>query len=308
MLTYATLTTGTLKTRWDDVIIDQETKELMQQFIASHRLRFDCESEFLRQALRIRGALLYGHPGTGKTELSRAVATASGSRMLAISSTSVISGWAGESEKYIEAAFTLAGKLHPCVLFVDEVDSLFYRRSSSDRSSERSLLNQFLHQMDGLMQNDKAPLVLVATNRPWDLDEAFLRRLQHKVYLGLPDIEARARILRLFLHQGDLDPTVDLNGLAQVTEKYSGSDLKTLCAKAGLLWEAEQARLHTLYNSVSDKFAMATKAPEKVQLGIDHFVKALDEIQPSNNDGLAEDLQEFLRKHNPTASISGKVS
>lgn len=308
MLTSVMLTAGTLNTRWDDVIIDQETKELMQQFVASHLLQFDCASELLREALRIRGALLYGPPGTGKTQLSRAVATASGSRMLAVSYTSLISKYSDETGKYIEAAFTLAGKLHPCVLFMDEVDSLFYRRSSSDNGWERAQTNQFLQQMDALPQNDKAPLVLVATNRPWDLDEAFLRRLQHKVYFGLPDIDARARILALFLHQDDLDPSVDINGLAQVTEKYSGSDLKTLCAKAGLLWEAEQARLHTLYKSVSDKFAMASKAPKKVRLGIDHFAKALDEIQPSNSNGLAKDLEEFRRKHNPTASTSGKVS
>lgn len=308
MLTYVTSTAGTLKTRWDDVIIDQETKEIMQQFVASHSLQFDCASEFLRDALRIRGALLYGPPGTGKTQLSRAVATSSGSRMLAVSYASMSGNLDGESEKHIEAAFTLASKLHPCVLFIDEVDSLFFRRSSSDLSWVRSRTNQFLNQMDGLPQNDKAPLVLVATNRPWDLDEAFLRRLQHKVYLGLPDIEARERILRLFLHPEDLDPTVDINGLAQVTEKYSGSDLKTLCAKAGLLWEAERARLHTLYKSVSDKFAMASKAPKKVRLGIDHFAKALDEIQPSNSEGLAEGLEEFRRKHNPKASTSGRVS
>lgn len=308
ILTYGMLTAGTLKTSWDDVIIAQETKELMQQFVASHSIQFDCESEFLRQALRMRGALLYGPPGTGKTHLSRAVATASGSRMLAISPSSILFSPTGESERYIEAAFTLAAKLHPCVLFIDEADSLFYRRSSSDKSWERTQTNQFLQQMDGLTQNDKAPLVLVATNRPWDLDEAFLRRLQHKIYLGLPNTEARARILRLFLHQGDLEPTVDVDGLAQVTGKYSGSDLKTLCAKAGLLWQAEQARLDTLYKSVSDKFAMANEAPKKVQLGINHFVKALHEIQPTNSEDLAKGLEKFSRKHNPTASTSNRVS
>lgn len=302
------LAAETLKTHWDDVIIDQGTKELMQQFVASHSLQFDCASELLRQALRIRGALLYGPPGTGKTHLSRAVATASGSRMLAVSYASLISRWAGESEKNIEAAFTLASKLHPCVLFIDEVDSLFGRRSSSDKSWERGQINQFLQQMDGLTQSDKAPLVLVATNRPWDLDEAFLRRLQHKVYLGLPNSEARARIFGLFLHQDDLDPTVDINGLAQVTEKYSGSDIKTFCAKAGLLWQTEQARVHALYKSVSDKFAMADKAPKKVRLGIDHFVKALDESQPSNSEDMAEELEKFSRKHNPSASASDRVS
>lgn len=133
-LTYVTSTAGTLKTRWDDVIIDQGTKEVMQQFVASHSLQFDCASEFLRQAMRIPGALLYGPPGPGKTELSRAVATASGSRMLAVSCASLSGNLDGGSEIYIEAAFTLASKLHPCVLFLDEVDSLFYRRSSSDLS------------------------------------------------------------------------------------------------------------------------------------------------------------------------------
>lgn len=290
------------------MIIDHEVKELIQQFVASHHLQFDCASKFLRQALRIRGALLYGPPGTGKTYLSRAVGTASGSRMLAVDYASLISDITARSEKKIKAAFTLASKLYPCVLFIDEVDSLFCRRSSDEKSWERAQTNQFLQEMDGLLENDKAPLVLVATNRPWDLDEAFLGRLQHKVYLGLPDTEARARLLELFLHQDDLDPTVNINGLAQVTEKYSGSDIKTLCAKAGLLWEAERARLHTLYRSVSNKFAKANKAQKKVRLRIDHFVKALNEIQPSNSKDLAERHETFAREHNPTAFISGRVS
>lgn len=308
MLTYVTLTAATLKTRWDDVIIEQETKELMQQFVASHRLQIECTSDLLRRALRIRAALLYGPPGTGKTELGRAVAAASDSRMLAVSSASLISKWDGEPEKYIQAAFTLAAKLHPCVLFIDEVDSLFHRRSDSDANHKRSQSNQFLQQMEDFLQNDKAPLILVATNRPWDLDEAFLRRLQHKVYLGLPDIEARASILRLFLHQDDLNPNVDIEGLARMTEKYSGSDLKTLCAKAALLWDAEQTRLYTLCKSESDKFAMASEAPKKVHLGIDHFVKALDKIKHSYSEELAEDLERFSRNHNPTACTSDKVS
>lgn len=230
---------------WDDVIVDDETKELMQPILSSHRSDFTSESEFLQQELRVGGGLLYGPPGTGKTHLSRAVAKASGSNMLAIDPAMLQSKYPGEAERTIQAAFTLATRLFPFVLFADEVDSLFFRRSSDDRSWQRSFLTQLLQQLDGLTKDEKTPLVIVATNRLWDLDEAFLRRLPLKLYLGLPNAECRARILRLFLKEDDLDPAFDIDGLALGTEKYSGSDLKSLCAHAALLWRVEALRRDT---------------------------------------------------------------
>jgi len=113
--------------------------------------------------------------------------------MLAVDSAVLNIKWIGETEKMIRATFTLARKLAPCVVFVDEVDSLFRRRTSDDRSWERTAITQFLQEMDGLKEDGTAkdkPFLLVATNRPMDLDDAFLRRLPQKFYIDLPDRDA----------------------------------------------------------------------------------------------------------------------
>lgn len=289
------------------MIIDAETKELLQELLSSDRVQVACPSEALKEVLHARGVLLYGPPGSGKTHLARAIAKDSGSRMLSIDYAKIQSGTIGQAENSIKAAFTLAAKLHPCVLFIDEADTLFYRRSSRDKSWERSAITQFLQGLDGLTRNDKAPLVIAATNRPWDLDEAFLRRLSSKIYIGLPDVESRVRILRLFLKEDELDPEVSIDGLAQVTEKYSGSDLKNLCAHAALMCLSEMTRTKKLYKSLSTKFVEANRGPQKLRLGVDHLVQALDRVQPSEATELSQKLDKFSKKYNFKASKSGRV-
>ncbi|KXH50626.1 ATPase family AAA domain-containing protein 1 [Colletotrichum salicis] len=145
-----------LKVTWDDVILDQEMKDTMTHTISMARHRPEASSSVLLESVRINGALLYGPPGTGKTHLCRAVAPSSGSAMISVDLASVESIWVGETEKYVKAASTLAEKLHSCVLFTDEVDSLFFRRSSSNTSQNR---RGGLTQIDGLSASQKAPFV-----------------------------------------------------------------------------------------------------------------------------------------------------
>ncbi|KAK8206154.1 P-loop containing nucleoside triphosphate hydrolase protein, partial [Phyllosticta capitalensis] len=237
-----------------------------------------------------KGALLYGPPGTGKTHFSRAIAKESGASMLAIDGAQIHSTLVGETEKYIKAAFTLATKLAPCVLFIDEADSLFRRRSSEDKSWERSSITQFLTSMDNIRQKETgdAPFVLVATNRPMDLDDAFLRRLPQKAMIGLPSKESRSKILRLFVTQDDLDPETDIDSIAEQTDGYSGSDLRSLCAKAALLWAIEQQQ------NKDEK----EESPAKVKLTNSHFDRALDNIRPAVSKQALRELEEFDRRFN----------
>lgn len=295
-----------LNVSWDDVILDQDTKEVIQSLVPSSKLEVEASSDLLLSQLRIRGCLLYGPPGTGKTHLCRAIASASGSRMLSIDYATVQSSLVGRAEKYIHAAFALAAKLHPCVLFIDEADALFYRRSSSERSWERSATTQFLVEMEGLAQDPKSPLVVVATNRPWDLDEAFLRRLPQKFSIGLPDTAARAAILRLFLKQGDLDPSVDVDGIAAVTKGFSGSDLRSLCAEAALLWKMEQVRLDALCGAVSPALATSRGGPKRLRLDTDHFAAAFEKMQPNKARDNADQLERFTRRYNPVQGELGR--
>ncbi|GAA0152143.1 hypothetical protein LIER_10696 [Lithospermum erythrorhizon] len=181
-----------------------------------------------------KGILLFGPPGTGKTMLAKAVATEAGANFINISMSSITSKWFGEGEKYVKAVFSLASKIAPSVIFVDEVDSMLGRRENpGEHEAMRKMKNEFMVNWDGLRTKDKERvLVLAATNRPFDLDEAVIRRLPRRLMVNLPDAPNREKILRVILTKEELDPNVDMGAIATMTEGYSGSDLKNLCVTA----------------------------------------------------------------------------
>ncbi|XP_070044244.1 uncharacterized protein [Nicotiana tomentosiformis] len=181
-----------------------------------------------------KGILLFGPPGTGKTMLAKAVATEAGANFINISMSSITSKWFGEGEKYVKAVFTLASKIAPSVVFVDEVDSMLGRRENpGEHEAMRKMKNEFMVNWDGLRTKDKERvLVLAATNRPFDLDEAVIRRLPRRLMVNVPDAPNRKKILRVILAKEELVPNVDVEAIANMTEGYSGSDLKNLCVTA----------------------------------------------------------------------------
>ncbi|XP_061371799.1 uncharacterized protein LOC133314345 isoform X2 [Gastrolobium bilobum] len=181
-----------------------------------------------------KGILLFGPPGTGKTMLAKAVATEAGANFINISMSSITSKWFGEGEKYVKAVFSLASKIAPSVIFVDEVDSMLGRRENpGEHEAMRKMKNEFMVNWDGLRTKDsERVLVLAATNRPFDLDEAVIRRLPRRLMVNLPDAQNRAKILRVILAKEDLSADVHLHAIASMTDGYSGSDLKNLCVTA----------------------------------------------------------------------------
>jgi SpoVK/Ycf46/Vps4 family AAA+-type ATPase len=257
-------------------------KEIMKQLLSSSNVRSPHLSEPLFEKMRITGALLYGPPGTGKTHLARAIAKDMGMNMISVAPATIQSKYVGESEKIIQALFSLCTKLTPCILFIDEADSLFFKRSSNNKSWERSLTNQILQEMDGLTTKKDTPFVLVATNRPEDLDEAFLRRLPQQIEFKLPSKSARKKILSILLKGTALHPDINTDTLAEWTEGYSGSDLRTFCVQTALVFSSEEKNRHLKssstgnYNSLglaSRHFSEAFKRTYKSQGNQGNVVK-----------------------------------
>ncbi|KAF3449595.1 hypothetical protein FNV43_RR10324 [Rhamnella rubrinervis] len=181
-----------------------------------------------------KGILLFGPPGTGKTLLAKALATEAGANFISITGSTLTSKWFGDAEKLTKALFSFASKLAPVIIFVDEVDSLLGARGGAfEHEATRRMRNEFMAAWDGLRSKDSQRiLILGATNRPFDLDDAVIRRLPRRIYVDLPDAENRLKILRIFLAQENLESGFEFDKLAQATEGYSGSDLKNLCIAA----------------------------------------------------------------------------
>ncbi|KAJ1325000.1 ATPase family AAA domain-containing protein 1 [Microdochium nivale] len=227
-----------IRTTFKDVHAPKETIESIQMLTTLSLIRPEAFSYGVLATDRIPGCLLYGPPGTGKTLLAKAVAKESGANMIEVSGASINNMYVGESEKNVRALFQLAKKKSPAVIFIDEADALLGSRGGGggggggSRGGRRETLNQFLREWDG-MEQTKA-FIMVATNRPFDLDEAVLRRLPRRLLIDLPTEKDRAAILGIHLKEETLDGAVDLAQLAKQTPLYSGSDLKNVCVAAAM--------------------------------------------------------------------------
>ncbi|OMO81888.1 hypothetical protein COLO4_23369 [Corchorus olitorius] len=218
---------------FDDIGALENVKDTLKELVMLplQRPELFCKGQLTKPC---KGILLFGPPGTGKTMLAKAVATEAGANFINISMSSITSKWFGEGEKYVKAVFSLASKIAPSVVFVDEVDSMLGRRENpGEHEAMRKMKNEFMVNWDGLRTKDKERvLVLAATNRPFDLDEAVIRRLPRRLMVNLPDAPNREKILRVILAKEELSSGVDLEAIANMTDGYSGSDLKNLCVTA----------------------------------------------------------------------------
>lgn len=275
------------ETRWEDVAGLEEAKKTLQEAVVLPHLRPD-----LYRGLRspARGVLLYGPPGTGKTMLARAVASEGGLTFFAPSVSSMTSKWVGEGEKMVKALFEAAESRSPAAIFVDEIDSLLSRRGEgAEHEASRRFKTEFLVRIDGMHSTDKKIFLLGASNRPWDLDDAVLRRLPRRILIPLPDPLARRSMLDKLLDGRDGVPhsltSKDKDVVVSLTDHFSMSDLRSL---------AEEAALEPL-RALGDKIRnVKSKDVRKVNLK-DFTSGALDRIKPSADAALLQKYEQWTR-------------
>jgi SpoVK/Ycf46/Vps4 family AAA+-type ATPase len=223
-----------------------------------------------------RGILLFGPPGCGKTLLAAAVATEIDATFVSIDAASVMSKWLGEAEQNVARLFGQVRKTaqegRAAIVFVDELDSLMGKHSN-EVGGEIRVRNQFLKEMDGIVDKGKNLHVYVigATNKPWDLDWAFIRRFQKRILVPLPDHHTRLMMFKLYTTNLQLASDVDLHELARLSEGFSGSDIRDVnqSAQLKLIGEFFESGM------ASDKLAKPRS------LTMDDFRQILEDRKPS---------------------------
>ncbi|KAG6775543.1 hypothetical protein POTOM_019019 [Populus tomentosa] len=301
----AVVAPGEIGVKFNDVGALEDVKKALNELVIlpMRRPELFSRGNLLRPC---KGILLFGPPGTGKTLLAKALATEAEANFISITGSTLTSKWFGDAEKLTKALFSFASKLAPVIIFVDEVDSLLGARGGSfEHEATRRMRNEFMAAWDGMRSKDSQRiLILGATNRPFDLDDAVIRRLPRRqvcyvkslvilsiaaylvvidiifsmypyvvILVDLPDAENRMKILRIILNRENLEPDFQFDKLANATEGYSGSDLKNLCIAAAYRPVEELLE--------EEKGGKNGAAPALRPLNLNDFIQSKAKVGPS---------------------------
>ncbi|XP_026901801.2 fidgetin-like protein 1 isoform X1 [Acinonyx jubatus] len=218
---------------WDDIAGIEFAKATIKEIVVWPMMRPDI---FTGLRGPPKGILLFGPPGTGKTLIGKCIASQSGATFFSISASSLTSKWVGEGEKMVRALFAVARCQQPAVIFIDEIDSLLSQRADGEHESSRRIKTEFLVQLDGAATcSEDRILVVGATNRPQEIDEAARRRLVKRLYIPLPEASARRQMVtKLMSRERCCLSEEEVSLVVRQSDGFSGADVTQLCREASL--------------------------------------------------------------------------
>ncbi|XP_053995227.1 katanin p60 ATPase-containing subunit A-like 2 [Hylaeus anthracinus] len=261
-----------LNVHWDDVKGLENCKAAIQEAVV-YPLKYPVF--FKGKFTPWNGVLLYGPPGTGKTMLAKAVATECNCTFFNITASSLVSKWRGDSEKYIRVLFDLAYKQSPTIIFIDEIDWIASTTDNSLSEPARRFRAELLARLDGVMSIENSNIVLMAaTNVPWNIDAALLRRLEKVIYVSLPDMDTRLNMFRYYVSS-----KTDMQEIVNLTKGYSGADIKMLCKQAWI-WQSIPT-----WERLEKKEITVLDVNYQI-LNCDYLIEALKYVKPTVNNDL----------------------
>lgn len=287
--------------RWEDIAGLEGAKEALKEAVI---LPVKFPHLFTGKRKPTSGILLYGPPGTGKSFLAKAVATEANSTFFSVSSSDLVSKWMGESERLVKQLFNLARENKPSIIFIDEVDALCGPRGEGESEASRRIKTELLVQMNGVGNDSDGVLVLGATNIPWQLDAAIRRRFERRIYIPLPDVEARTEMFKLNVgNQPCILTQQDYRTLGEMTDGYSGHDV-AVSVRDALMEPIRKIQTATHFKEITTEEGLRKLTPcspgdrgaqemtwmqigtdelEEPPLTIKDFIKAIKSTRPTVN-------------------------
>lgn len=266
--------------RWDDIGALDEAKQELKEAV-EWPLKYGKVFSHMN-AKPPKGILLYGPPGTGKTMLAKAVATESEANFIAVKGPEFLNKWVGESEKAVRETFRKARQASPCVIFMDEIDSIAPERGTGgDSNVTERVISQMLTEMDGLESLNDV-VVIAATNRPDIMDPALLRpgRFDKSIYIGAPDKESRKAIFGIHTKNRPLADDVSLDDLAERTEGCTGADIAAIC---------NEAVMNAVRSLIADNANPTDEDIDNCRVSKEDFDKAMEKFGPK----VREELKDY---------------
>ena len=270
---------------FDDVAGLDDVKQTIRRRVINAMQHPDLYERFKKESGG--GVLMYGLPGTGKTMIAKAIAHEVGAKFYSIRCSDIVSKWFGETEKNIKALFDTARKEKTAVIFFDEFEGLAPGRNIKSTVMPRAV-NELLSQIDGFTKSENTLLLLAATNRPWDIDSGIVRsgRFSEKLYIPLPDAEARKHILQMNFDGIPVEDDVDYDDLAIKTEGFNGADVSEFC---------NRCRDFVLERCINIKDSGGDYSDQKITCN--DIFETLNNFKSSVNQDDVKRLQKFRDEH-----------